>query len=74
MAPIPLHANISCHRPPDAGPLRISHGDHELTFISTVTTYGTAVGHHGLRAVDRVLLPADTLTAEVLRAAAASAA
>jgi transcriptional regulator with XRE-family HTH domain len=63
-------------RPPDgiAVPLRIHAADHELTFLSTVTTFGTAVDVTAAELSLEAFLPADERTAEVLRAAAQTAA
>jgi transcriptional regulator with XRE-family HTH domain len=62
---------------PDAAeiavPLRIRHGAHELTFISTVTTFGTAVDITVSELSIESFFPADAATAELLRAAAAAA-
>ncbi len=55
-----------------AVPLRIRHGEHELTFISTVTTFGTAVDITVSELSIESFFPADALTADVLRAAAAA--
>jgi transcriptional regulator with XRE-family HTH domain len=61
---------------PDAAeiaiPLRIRHGDQELTFISTVTTFGTAVDVTVAELSIESFFPADAATAELLRAAAAA--
>ena len=55
-----------------AVPLRIRHGEHELTFISTVTTFGTAGDITVSELSIESFFPADALTADVLRAAAAA--
>jgi transcriptional regulator with XRE-family HTH domain len=54
-------------------PLRIRHGEHELAFISTVTTFGTAVDITVSELSIESFFPADAKTAELLRAAAAAA-
>ncbi|MBB3086387.1 helix-turn-helix domain-containing protein [Geodermatophilus sabuli] len=56
-------------RPPDgiAVPLRIRHGDDVLSFLSTVTTFGTAVDLTAAELSVEAFLPADAHTAEVLR-------
>ena len=56
-----------------AVPLRIRHGDHELTFISTVTTFGTAVDITVSELSIESFFPADAATAELLRVAATAA-
>ena len=53
-------------------PLRLRHGDRELTFISTVTTFGTAVDITVSELSIESFFPADAATAELLRAAAAA--
>ena len=53
-----------------AVPLRLRHGDHELTFISTVTTFGTAVDITVSELSIESFFPADAATA---RAAARGA-
>ena len=45
------------------------HGDHELTFISTVTTFGTAVDITVSELSIESFFPAEAATAELLRAA-----
>jgi hypothetical protein len=57
-----------------AVPLRIRHGEHELAFISTVTTFGTAVDITVAELSIESFFPADAATAELLRAAATTAA
>ena len=52
-----------------AVPLRLRHGDGELTFISTVTTFGTAVDITVSELSIESFFPADARTAEPLRAA-----
>ncbi len=54
-------------------PLRLHHGDGELTFISTVTTFATAVDITLSEPSIESFFPADEATAAVLRAAAAAA-
>jgi hypothetical protein len=56
-------------RPPDgiAVPLRIRVGDEELSFLSTVTTFGTAVDLTAAEVSIEAFLPADDRTAEVVR-------
>jgi transcriptional regulator with XRE-family HTH domain len=60
------------HVPPDAGrvvvPLRIRAGEGELAFLSTVTTFGTAVDVTVAELSIEAFLPADAATAEALRA------
>ena len=62
---------------PDAAeiavPLRVRHGEHELTFISTVTTFGTAVDITVSELSIESFFPADATTAALLRAASAAA-
>jgi len=55
--------------PPDAiaVPLRIRHGGTELAFISTVTTFGTAVDLTAAELSIEAFLPADAATARTLR-------
>jgi transcriptional regulator with XRE-family HTH domain len=59
--------------PPDAiaVPLRIRHAGTELAFLSTVTTFGTAVDVTAAELSIEAFLPADRHTADVLRAATA---
>jgi hypothetical protein len=59
----------SDRRPPDgiAVPLRIRHGDGVLSFLSTVTTFGTAVDLTVAELSIEAFLPADAATAEALR-------
>jgi transcriptional regulator with XRE-family HTH domain len=56
-------------RPPDgiAVPLRIRAGDDELSFLSTVTTFGTAVDLTAAEVSIEAFLPADEHTAEAVR-------
>jgi len=58
--------------PPDgiAIPLRVRAGDDVLTFLSTVTTFGTAVDLTAAELSIEAFLPADRFTAEALRAPA----
>jgi transcriptional regulator with XRE-family HTH domain len=58
--------------PPDgiAVPLRVRLGDTTLSFLSTVTTFGTAVDLTAAELSVEAFLPADDATAEVLRRAA----
>ena len=60
-------------RPPDgiAVPLRIRAGDDEWSFLSTVTTFGTAVDLTAAEVSVEAFLPADEATAAAVRAAAA---
>src|SRR5690349_7375210 len=60
-------------RPPDgiAVPLRLRAGDGELSFLSTVTTFGTAVDLTAAEVSVEAFLPADEATAEAVRAAVA---
>ena len=55
--------------PPDgiAVPLRIRAGDDVLSFLSTVTTFGTAVDLTAAELSIEAFLPADAHTAAVLR-------
>ena len=55
--------------PPDgiAVPLRLRHGDGPLAFLSTVTTFGTAVDLTAAELSIEAFLPADAHTAAVLR-------
>jgi transcriptional regulator with XRE-family HTH domain len=53
-----------------AVPLRLRDGDRELSFISTVTTFGTAVDITVAELAIEAFYPADAPTAELLRAAA----
>lgn len=58
------------HHGPDEGvavPLRMRVGDAELAFISTVTTFGTAVDLTLAELSIEAFLPADAATAEALR-------
>ncbi|WP_448608452.1 helix-turn-helix domain-containing protein [Geodermatophilus sp. URMC 60] len=50
-----------------AVPLRIRHGDGVLSFLSTVTTFGTAVDLTAAELSVEAFLPADAATAEALR-------
>src|SRR4051794_35619928 len=52
-----------------AVPLRLRHGDGELTFISTVTTFGTAVDVTVSELAIEAFFPADAATAEALYSA-----
>jgi hypothetical protein len=56
-------------RPPDgvAVPLRIRAGDGELSFLSTVTTFGTAVDLTAAEVSVEAFLPADEHTATAVR-------
>lgn len=56
-----------------AVPLRVRHGDQELTLISTVTTFGTAVDIRVSELSIESFFPADAATAQLLRVAAAAA-
>jgi hypothetical protein len=58
-------------RPPDgiAVPLRIRVGDEVLSFLSTVTTFGTAVDLTAAEVSIEAFLPADARTAEAVRGA-----
>jgi transcriptional regulator with XRE-family HTH domain len=60
-------------RPPDgiAVPLRIRAGEDEWSFLSTVTTFGTAVDLTAAEVSVEAFLPADEATAAAVRAAAA---
>lgn len=53
-----------------AVPLRLRMGDRELSFLSTVTTFGTAVDMTLAELSIEAFLPADTATADALRALA----
>ena len=55
--------------PPDgiAVPLRLRHEDIELAFLSTVTTFGTAIDITAAELSIEAFLPADQRTAEALR-------
>jgi transcriptional regulator with XRE-family HTH domain len=53
-----------------AVPLRIRVGDAELCFLSTVTTFGTAVDVTAAEVSIEAFLPADARTADAVRAAA----
>jgi len=57
-----------------AVPLRLRAGDHELTFLSTVTTFGTAVDITLAELSIEAFLPADNTTAEALHSLAAASA
>jgi hypothetical protein len=61
-------------RPPDgiAVPLRIRSGDAQLSFLSTVTTFGTAVDVTAAELSVEAFLPADERTAEAVRQAIGS--
>jgi transcriptional regulator with XRE-family HTH domain len=61
-------------RPPDgiAVPLRIRTGDAQLSFLSTVTTFGTAVDVTAAELSVEAFLPADERTAEAVRQAIGS--
>src|SRR5690606_25903448 len=52
-----------------AVPLRIRRGDTVLSFLSTVTTFGTAVDVTAAELCIEAFLPADATTAAALRAA-----
>jgi hypothetical protein len=58
-------------RPPDgiAVPLRVRHGGEVLSFLSTVTTFGTAVDLTAAELSIEAFLPADAVTAGLLRGA-----
>ena len=77
-----LHAELATYggagRPqhvhdPAAGeiavPLRLRHEDTELAFISTITTFGTAVDVTLSELSIEAFFPADAATADILRAA-----
>ncbi|GAA4988390.1 helix-turn-helix transcriptional regulator [Kineococcus glutinatus] len=74
-----LHAELSALPggeepvPPGAVvvPLRVRHGDAELNFLSTVTTFGSAVDVTAAELSIETFLPADAATAEALREIAA---
>jgi transcriptional regulator with XRE-family HTH domain len=51
-------------------PLRLDGGEHELSFFSTVTTFGTAVDITVAELSIEAFFPADPVTAEVLQALA----
>ena len=51
-----------------AVPLRVRHGDGELAFISTKTTFGTAVDVTVAELSIEAFFPADPHTADVMRA------
>jgi hypothetical protein len=55
--------------PPDgiAVPLRLRSGDGVLSFLGTVTTFGTAVDLTAAELSIEAFLPADASTAEALR-------
>jgi transcriptional regulator with XRE-family HTH domain len=57
-----------------AVPLRLRHDGGELAFISTVTTFGTAVDITVAELAIESFFPADAATAEAVRAAAGAAA
>ena len=57
-----------------AVPLRIRAGDAELCFLSTVTTFGTAVDVTAAEVSIEAFLPADARTADAVRASAHTAA
>lgn len=63
--------------PVDSGevacPLRVRHGDRELTFISTVTTFGTPLDITVSELTIESFLPANAETVEVLRSGQRSA-
>ncbi len=59
----------SDHRVGIAVPLRLRHGDGELSLISTVTTFGTAIDITAAELSIEAFYPADERTAEVLRTA-----
>ena len=71
-----LHAELSAlpggidPAPPNAiaVPLRIRHGDGELTFLSTVTVFGTAVDITAAELSIEAFLPADPATARAMQA------
>ena len=75
-----LHAELSAlpggidPAPPNAiaVPLRIRHGDGELTFLSTVTVFGTAVDITAAELSIEAFLPADPATARAMRTFATS--
>ena len=52
-----------------ATPLRLAHDAGVLTFISTITTFGTAVDVTVSELAIEAFFPADALTADVMRAA-----
>jgi transcriptional regulator with XRE-family HTH domain len=53
--------------PPIATPLRLRDGDHELTFLSTITTFGTATDVTVAELSIESFFPADARTADALR-------
>ncbi len=70
--PAPPAAAAAAHAevPPGgaiAVPLRLRHGDRELAFISTITTFGTAIEITAAELSIEAFYPADAATAEVVR-------
>ena len=71
-----LHEELSAYpggldpSPPDgiAVPLRIRHGEEELAFLSTVTTFGTAIDITVAELSIEAFLPADGATARTVAA------
>ena len=58
-----LHQNLRAVNAGLAHPLRIRAGDDELSFLSTVTTFGTAVDLNAAKVSIEAFLPADERTA-----------
>ena len=50
-----------------AVPLRLRHEDGELSFISTITTFGTAIDITAAELSIETFFPADAATAAVMR-------
>jgi transcriptional regulator with XRE-family HTH domain len=50
-----------------AVPLRLRHGDRELAFISTITTFGTAIDITAAELSIEAFFPADAATADAVR-------
>jgi transcriptional regulator with XRE-family HTH domain len=68
LAGYPAGEPFEVHGPGIAVPLRLRAGDAELSFFSTVATFGTAIDVTLAELSIEAFFPADTETAEVLRA------
>ena len=64
---MPVEPNAIVH------PLRLAHGDQVLSFISTITVFGTPVDITLQELALETFFPADAETAEALRQHAANA-
>ncbi len=66
--PGPAHDAGAAHGPGIVVPLRLRAGEHELAFFSTVATFGTAIDITVAELSIESFFPADSHTAETVRA------